>query len=165
MNRSVVIGVAVAALVAAAVVTWIDVRQQREFRRLISTGDAALRDLLSNANKVTAVLAKRSDQIAALVSNANALLTELLCQRNSIDAIFSRCPWPPPSPPMRLATPVPRRGRLPQGWHASPVAPHCQWSFERQAADRMEPSIQLRNESCGTAERGAVHPSCAVRRS
>jgi tetratricopeptide (TPR) repeat protein len=42
MNRPVVIGVGVAALVAATVLTWIDVRQQREFRRLIATGDAAL---------------------------------------------------------------------------------------------------------------------------
>jgi len=43
MNRSVVIGVAVAALVAATVVTWLGVRQQREFRRLVAAGDAALR--------------------------------------------------------------------------------------------------------------------------
>jgi tetratricopeptide (TPR) repeat protein len=42
LNRSVVIRVTIAALAAAAVLTWIDVRQQREFRRLIATGDAAL---------------------------------------------------------------------------------------------------------------------------
>jgi tetratricopeptide (TPR) repeat protein len=44
MNRSVVLAVAAAALVAAAVLTWIGVRQQREFRRLIAAGDTALRD-------------------------------------------------------------------------------------------------------------------------
>jgi phospholipid/cholesterol/gamma-HCH transport system substrate-binding protein len=48
-----------------------------------------LRELLANANKVTAVLAKRSDQIAGLVVNANALLTELLSQRNSVDELMS----------------------------------------------------------------------------
>jgi tetratricopeptide (TPR) repeat protein len=42
MNRAVVLGVTVAALVSATVLTWIDVRQQREFRRLIASGDAAL---------------------------------------------------------------------------------------------------------------------------
>src|SRR5215510_7473254 len=42
MNRSVVIGVSVAALVAATVLTWMEVRQRREFRRLVATGDAAL---------------------------------------------------------------------------------------------------------------------------
>jgi tetratricopeptide (TPR) repeat protein len=42
MNRAVVLGVTFAALVSATVLTWIDVRQQREFRRLIASGDAAL---------------------------------------------------------------------------------------------------------------------------
>jgi tetratricopeptide (TPR) repeat protein len=42
LNRSIVIRVAIAALAAAVVLTWIDVRQRREFRRLIATGDAAL---------------------------------------------------------------------------------------------------------------------------
>jgi phospholipid/cholesterol/gamma-HCH transport system substrate-binding protein len=45
--------------------------------------------LLANANKVTAVLAKRSDQIAGLVVNTNALLAELLSQRSSVDALFN----------------------------------------------------------------------------
>jgi tetratricopeptide (TPR) repeat protein len=42
MNRSVVLGVGAATLVAALAVTWIHVRQQREFRRLLATGDVAL---------------------------------------------------------------------------------------------------------------------------
>ncbi|QEN16039.1 MCE family protein [Mycolicibacterium sp. ELW1] len=58
------------------------------FSDTINTRDAKLRDLLSNANKVTAVLAKRSDQIAQLVSDANALLAELLSQRQSVDALM-----------------------------------------------------------------------------
>ena len=44
----------------------------------LTTRDAKLRNLLANANKVTTVLAKRSDQIASLVVDANALLAELL---------------------------------------------------------------------------------------
>jgi phospholipid/cholesterol/gamma-HCH transport system substrate-binding protein len=59
------------------------------FSDTLNTRDAALRNLLANANKVTAVLAKRSDQIASLVVNANALLAELLSQRNSVDALMN----------------------------------------------------------------------------
>ena len=51
--------------------------------------DAQLRNLLANANKVTAVLAKRSDQIASLVVNTNALLSEILAQRDSVDALMN----------------------------------------------------------------------------
>jgi phospholipid/cholesterol/gamma-HCH transport system substrate-binding protein len=58
------------------------------FSDTLNARDAKLRDLLANANKVTAVLAKRSDQIAQLVANANALLVELLAQRNSVDALM-----------------------------------------------------------------------------
>jgi tetratricopeptide (TPR) repeat protein len=42
MNRGVVVMVAVAALVGAAVLGWFEVRQAREFRRLLAVGDAAL---------------------------------------------------------------------------------------------------------------------------
>jgi phospholipid/cholesterol/gamma-HCH transport system substrate-binding protein len=59
------------------------------FSDILNTRDAALRNLLANANKVTAVLAKRSDQIASLVVNTNALLAELLSQRNSVDALMN----------------------------------------------------------------------------
>src|SRR5215218_3868821 len=47
------------------------------FSDTLNTRDAQLRNLLSNANTVTAVLAKRSDQIASLVVNTNALLSEI----------------------------------------------------------------------------------------
>jgi phospholipid/cholesterol/gamma-HCH transport system substrate-binding protein len=59
------------------------------FSETLNTRDEKLRNLLANANKVTAVLAKRSDQIASLVVNANALLGELLTQRSSIDALMT----------------------------------------------------------------------------
>lgn len=59
------------------------------FSDTLNARDAKLRDLLGNANKVTAVLAKRSDQIAQLVVNANALLAELLSQRQSLDALMT----------------------------------------------------------------------------
>lgn len=59
------------------------------FSDTLNARDAQLRNLLANANKVTAVLAKRSDQIAGLVVNTNALLSELLAQRNSVDALMS----------------------------------------------------------------------------
>lgn len=52
-----------------------------QFSDTLNTRDAQLRNLLADANKVTGVLAKRSDQIAALVVNANSLLAELLSQR------------------------------------------------------------------------------------
>jgi phospholipid/cholesterol/gamma-HCH transport system substrate-binding protein len=59
------------------------------FSDTLNTRDAQLRNLLADANTVTAVLAKRSDQIANLVANANALLSELLSQRNSVDALMT----------------------------------------------------------------------------
>jgi phospholipid/cholesterol/gamma-HCH transport system substrate-binding protein len=60
-----------------------------QFSNTLDNRDAELRNLLANANKVTAVLAKRSDQIASLVVNANALLAELLTQRDSVDALMT----------------------------------------------------------------------------
>jgi tetratricopeptide (TPR) repeat protein len=42
MNRAIVLGVGAAALVAAIAVTWVHVRQQREYRRLLAVGDLAL---------------------------------------------------------------------------------------------------------------------------
>ena len=59
------------------------------FSDTLNTRDAQLRNLLANANTVTAMLAKRGDQIAGLVANANALLAELLSQRNSVDALMN----------------------------------------------------------------------------
>ena len=59
------------------------------FSDTLNTRDAQLRNLLANANKVTAVLGKRSDQIASLVVNTNALLSEVLSQRDSVDALMN----------------------------------------------------------------------------
>ena len=42
MKRSVVLGAALVATVAAATTVWVEVRQEREFRRLLVQGDAAL---------------------------------------------------------------------------------------------------------------------------
>jgi tetratricopeptide (TPR) repeat protein len=42
MKRTVIITVAAVAIVAAAVLVWVDARREREFRRLIAVGDAAL---------------------------------------------------------------------------------------------------------------------------
>jgi tetratricopeptide (TPR) repeat protein len=42
MKRPVVVAVGVATLIAAAVLVWVDARQEREFRRLIVVGDVAL---------------------------------------------------------------------------------------------------------------------------
>ncbi|MDR3664132.1 MAG: MCE family protein [Mycobacterium sp.] len=59
------------------------------FSDTLGTRDAKLRELLSDANSVTAVLAKRSDQIARLVVNSDALLAEILAQRNSVDTLMT----------------------------------------------------------------------------
>jgi phospholipid/cholesterol/gamma-HCH transport system substrate-binding protein len=59
------------------------------FSDTLDARDAKLRDLLANANKVAAVLGKRSDEIAKLVISANALLRELLSQRSSVDALMN----------------------------------------------------------------------------
>src|SRR5688572_33305808 len=42
MKRPVILAVAAVAIVAAAVLVWVDARREREFRRLIAVGDAAL---------------------------------------------------------------------------------------------------------------------------
>jgi len=42
VKRSVVVGVGIASLVAAALLVWMEVRREREFRRLIAVGDVAL---------------------------------------------------------------------------------------------------------------------------
>lgn len=59
------------------------------FSDTLDKRDATLRQLLADANKVTGVLAQRSEQIAGLVANSNALLSELLSQRNSVDALMT----------------------------------------------------------------------------
>lgn len=69
MNRSVILGVGAAALVAAVAVTWIHVRQEREFRRLLAVGDVALvRDQTSVAIEAFsgAIALKSNSMIAYL---------------------------------------------------------------------------------------------------
>ncbi|WP_123023281.1 MCE family protein [Mycolicibacterium stellerae] len=57
------------------------------FAQTVNVRDAQLRNLLSNANKVTSVLAKRSDAIVGLVADANALLVQLQSQSTALDGI------------------------------------------------------------------------------
>lgn len=59
------------------------------FSDTLGTRDAKLRQLLADANKVSSVSAKRSDQIARLVVNTDALLGEILLQRNSVETLMA----------------------------------------------------------------------------
>jgi phospholipid/cholesterol/gamma-HCH transport system substrate-binding protein len=55
----------------------------------IDERDAQLRNLLKNADKVTQVLAQRSDEVVGLVANTNALLVQLRTQSRALDQIFN----------------------------------------------------------------------------
>lgn len=57
------------------------------FSDTLNQRDAELRSLLVNADKSTAVLAERSNQIVGLVRDTNALLAELQSQSAAVDAI------------------------------------------------------------------------------
>jgi phospholipid/cholesterol/gamma-HCH transport system substrate-binding protein len=57
------------------------------FSKTINTRDEQLRSLLTNANKATTVLAKRTDQVVGLIRDTNSLLAELLTQRNALDGL------------------------------------------------------------------------------
>jgi len=57
------------------------------FSDTLNQRDAQLRQLLTNANKSTAVLAERSDQVVGLIGNTNALLAELRSQSAALDQI------------------------------------------------------------------------------
>jgi phospholipid/cholesterol/gamma-HCH transport system substrate-binding protein len=57
------------------------------FSQSLNTRDAQLRNLLSNANKSTKVLAERSDQVVTLIRQTNALLAELRAESNALDQI------------------------------------------------------------------------------
>jgi phospholipid/cholesterol/gamma-HCH transport system substrate-binding protein len=59
------------------------------FSDTLNSRDAQLRSLLANANKVSGVLGRRSQQIANLVIDSNALLTALLAERDSLDALMN----------------------------------------------------------------------------
>jgi phospholipid/cholesterol/gamma-HCH transport system substrate-binding protein len=57
------------------------------FSQSLDERDAQLRSLLANANKVTGVLAKRSDDVLALIANTNAFLAQLRTQSTALDQI------------------------------------------------------------------------------
>src|SRR6202022_3074705 len=57
------------------------------FSETLDKRDAELRNLLTNAKKVTGVLAERSDQVVSLVQNTNALLAQLRTQSAALDAL------------------------------------------------------------------------------
>jgi len=57
------------------------------FSRTLNTRDEQLRALLANANKVTAVLGRRADELVTLVQDTNALLAQLRTQSAAIDKI------------------------------------------------------------------------------
>ena len=57
------------------------------FSQTLDERDAQLRNLLANANKVTGVLAERSDQVVSLIADTNALLVQLQNQSSALDQI------------------------------------------------------------------------------
>jgi phospholipid/cholesterol/gamma-HCH transport system substrate-binding protein len=57
------------------------------FSQTLDARDAQLRNLLANANKGTAVLAERADQVAGLVADTNALLAQLQTQSGALEHI------------------------------------------------------------------------------
>jgi len=57
------------------------------FADALNKRDEHLRTLLANANKVTAVLAHRSDQIVGLIGDTDSLLLQLRSQSAALDAI------------------------------------------------------------------------------
>ena len=57
------------------------------FSQTLDERDAQLRSLLANANKVTGVLAQRSDQVVSLIADTDALLIQLQNQSSALDQI------------------------------------------------------------------------------
>lgn len=57
------------------------------FSLTLNRRDAQLRNLLSNANKTTKVLAERSDQVVALITQTNALLAQLRTESAALDEV------------------------------------------------------------------------------
>ncbi len=55
--------------------------------KTLNARDVQLRDLLARANRVTGVLAQRTDQVVSLIADTNALLTELNSQSAAVDNI------------------------------------------------------------------------------
>jgi phospholipid/cholesterol/gamma-HCH transport system substrate-binding protein len=57
------------------------------FSETLDMRDAQLRDLLTNANEATTVLAERSDQVADVVKRTNALLAQLETEGAALDTL------------------------------------------------------------------------------
>jgi phospholipid/cholesterol/gamma-HCH transport system substrate-binding protein len=57
------------------------------FSQTLNKRDDQLRNLLSHANKVTKVLADRTDQVVILIKQTNALLAELRTESNALDQV------------------------------------------------------------------------------
>lgn len=57
------------------------------FSQTVDERDSELRKLLTDANKVTSVLADRSDAIVTMLTDSNTLLTELTTQSRALDEI------------------------------------------------------------------------------
>jgi phospholipid/cholesterol/gamma-HCH transport system substrate-binding protein len=57
------------------------------FSQTLNDRDAQLRNLLTNANKATAVLSERSDQVVSLAADTNALLDQLESQSHALDKV------------------------------------------------------------------------------
>jgi phospholipid/cholesterol/gamma-HCH transport system substrate-binding protein len=57
------------------------------FTQTLNDRDAQLRTLLTDANKVTTVLAERSDAIVTMLADSNALLADLNSQSRALDEI------------------------------------------------------------------------------
>jgi phospholipid/cholesterol/gamma-HCH transport system substrate-binding protein len=57
------------------------------FSQTLDARDAQLRNLLANANKSTAVLAQRSDEVVSLIGDTNALLIALQRQSSALEQI------------------------------------------------------------------------------
>lgn len=58
------------------------------FSQTLADRDQELRNLLSNAQKVTKVLAERSDQVLQLVGDTNSLLTALRAESHWVDRVW-----------------------------------------------------------------------------
>ncbi|OBI21471.1 mammalian cell entry protein [Mycobacterium sp. E2327] len=59
------------------------------FSQTLNERDKELRNLLTNASKVTDVLAKRSDEIVNLVGDTNTLLAALKAESRSVDRVWA----------------------------------------------------------------------------
>jgi phospholipid/cholesterol/gamma-HCH transport system substrate-binding protein len=60
------------------------------FAQSLDARDSALRSLLGNTNKITAVIAERTKEVVDLVADTNALLGQLQTQSKALDAIANQ---------------------------------------------------------------------------